>query len=97
MKRWQQAVGALSAVGLAGLWGQGCGSAAEEASSSSAELGSATLVVSQVYGGGGNSGATYKNDFIEIFNRGTSAVSVAGWSVQYTSAGGSSWSQTNLT
>jgi hypothetical protein len=26
--------------------------------------------ISQVYGGGGNAGATYKNDFIEIF-RGT--------------------------
>src|SRR5205085_7038693 len=26
------------------------------------------LAISQVYGGGGNSGATYKNDFIEIFN-----------------------------
>src|SRR5207237_913514 len=28
------------------------------------------VVISQVYGGGGNGGATYKNDFIEIFNRG---------------------------
>jgi hypothetical protein len=28
------------------------------------------VVVSQVYGGGGNSGATYRNDFIELFNRG---------------------------
>src|SRR5437867_12536526 len=29
-----------------------------------------TVVISQVYGGGGNSGATLKNDFIELFNRG---------------------------
>jgi hypothetical protein len=28
----------------------------------------AGLVISQVYGGGGNSGATYKNDFIELLN-----------------------------
>ena len=46
------------------------------------------LVISQVYGGGGNSGATLKNDFIEVFNPGTVAVSVTGWSVQYNSAGG---------
>ncbi len=59
-------------------------------------LGSATLVISQIYGGGGNSGAKYKNDFIEIFNRGATAVSVAGWSVQYASATGSSWSVTAL-
>ncbi len=57
---------------------------------------SPNVVVSQVYGGGGNSGATLKNDFIELFNRGTSAVDMTGWSVQYASAGGSSWQKTNL-
>ena len=52
----------------------------------------AQVVISQVYGGGGNSGATYRNDFIELRNNGASAVSLAGWSVQYTSATGSTWS-----
>jgi uncharacterized protein len=56
-----------------------------------------SVVISQVYGGGGNSGATYKNDFIELHNRGTSAVSLNGWSVQYASAAGTTWSRTNLT
>jgi len=56
-----------------------------------------TIVISQIYGGGGNSGATYTNDFVEIFNRGNSTVSLAGWSVQYTSSGGTgSWSRTPL-
>ncbi len=54
------------------------------------------VVISQVYGGGGNSGATLKNDFIEIFNRGTSTVNLTGWSVQYSSTTGSTWSRTNL-
>jgi hypothetical protein len=36
-----------------------------------AQTGSATIVISQIYGGGGNSGATLRNDFIELFNRGT--------------------------
>jgi hypothetical protein len=45
--------------------------------------------ISQVYGGGGNAGATYKNDFIEIF-RGDTSVDVSAWSVQYASAG-TSW------
>ena len=36
------------------------------------------IVISQVYGGGGNAGALYKNDFIELFNRGASPVSIAG-------------------
>ena len=30
-----------------------------------------SVVISQVYGGGGNTGAAYKNDFIELHNRGT--------------------------
>src|SRR5512137_2848612 len=55
------------------------------------------IVISQVYGGGGNSGATYKNDFIELYNRGTTSVSLSGWSVQYASSSGTSWSKTNLT
>src|SRR5687767_15859521 len=46
------------------------------------------VVISQVYGGGGNSGATYTHDFVELFNRGTTAVSLAGWSIQYASATG---------
>ena len=31
------------------------------------------IVISQVYGGGGNAGATYTNDFIELYNRGSGA------------------------
>lgn len=57
---------------------------------------SSSVVISQVYGGGGNSGATYKNDFIEIFNLGSTSISLDGWSVQYASSTGSSWSATNL-
>jgi uncharacterized repeat protein (TIGR01451 family) len=44
------------------------------------------LVISQIYGGGGNASATYTNDFIEIFNRGNTAVSLNGMSVQYAAA-----------
>jgi hypothetical protein len=46
------------------------------------------LVISQVYGGGGNTGAPYTHDFVEIFNRGAAPVSLAGLSVQYASATG---------
>ncbi len=56
------------------------------------------VLVSEVYGGGGNSGATFKNDFIELYNRSTHAVSLAGWSVQYASATGTgAWGVTPLT
>ncbi len=56
------------------------------------------VVISQVYGGGGNTGTTFKNDFIELFNPGTAPVSVDGWSVQYDSATGTgAWQTTTLT
>jgi len=54
------------------------------------------VVISQLYGAGGNAGATLRNDFVEIFNRGTSTVDLAGWSVQYTSATGTTWQVTPL-
>lgn len=55
------------------------------------------VVISQIYGGGGNTGATYKNDFVELFNRGTTAQSLSGWSVQQASATGTTWTVTALT
>jgi len=55
-----------------------------------------TVIISQIYGGGGNSGADYKNDYIELFNRGTTPVNLNGWSVQYASASGSTWQVTPL-
>ncbi len=58
--------------------------------------GSSNIVISQVYGGGGNSGATYKNDFIELFNLGPTAVDVSTWSVQYASSANAFSYKTNL-
>ena len=47
---------------------------------------SSTIVIDEVYGGGGNSGAPLANDFIELRNIGTAPVSLDGWSVSYASA-----------
>lgn len=49
---------------------------------------SGDIVISQVYGGGGNAGALYTHDFVELFNRGATSVSLSGMSVQYASATG---------
>ena len=64
---------------------------------SPAAAASPDVVISQVYGGGGNSGATYTHDFIELRNAGATAVDLTGWSVQYASAAGTSWQVTTLT
>src|SRR5665811_2217543 len=53
-----------------------------------AQAASTAIVISEVYGGGGNSGAIWKNDFVELYNRSDAAVDVTGWVVQYYSAAG---------
>lgn len=55
------------------------------------------VVISQLYGGGGNSGATFKNDFVELFNRGHTSVDLNGWTIQYAAATSTAtWQVTNL-
>ncbi|MFL6450843.1 MAG: lamin tail domain-containing protein [Bryobacteraceae bacterium] len=56
----------------------------------------AQVVISQIYGGGGNIGATLRNDFIELFNSGSTTVDLSGWTVQYASSTGTSWQTTPL-
>ena len=54
------------------------------------------LVISQIYGGGGNGGALFTNDFIEIFNNSPSVADLSGVSVQYASSSGTTWHKTDL-
>ena len=54
-------------------------------------------VISEVYGGGGNKGAPFTNDFIELYNPTDSAIDLTGWSVEYFSAKGGSGGKHDLT
>jgi endonuclease G len=56
-----------------------------------------SVVISQLYGGGGNAGATLKNDFIEIINHTGAPINLNGWSVQFASATATTWNVTPLT
>ena len=57
---------------------------------------SPNVVIAEVYGGGGNSGAPLDSDFVELFNRGASPVDLTGWKVAYWSAAGTTASTTTL-
>ncbi|WP_105975599.1 endonuclease/exonuclease/phosphatase family protein [Streptomyces geranii] len=60
---------------------------------------STTAVISEVYGGGGNSGATLTRDFVELANAGSEVFDLAGYSVQYlpgSASAGSLWQVTAL-
>ncbi len=65
-------------------------------SASSACLAQSNVVISQIYGGGGNSGAIYENDYVELFNPTAVAQSLAGFSVQYATSTGTSFQVTAL-
>ncbi len=73
-------------------------SLARAAPSCSPIAGTSHVVISQIYGAGGTiTGATYKNDFVELHNRGNVAVDLNGWSVQFANSTESTWISTNLT
>ncbi len=60
-------------------------------------INNADVVISQVYGGGGNfPDAIYRNDFVELYNRSAMAVNIGGWSVQYAPATGSFTSKVDV-
>jgi uncharacterized protein len=66
------------------------------AAASARGSGSGSIVVGEVFAAGGNSGATYTNDYVELFNRGAGAVAIDGWTLQYASAASTSWQATAL-
>lgn len=50
----------------------------------------AGIKINEVYGGGGNTGALYNQDFVELYNSGANSVDINGYSLQYSSAAGTS-------
>jgi hypothetical protein len=47
-----------------------------------------SVVISQVYSNGGNSGSTYQNNYLELFNRTNNPIDFDGWRIYFTSANG---------
>ncbi|MFH6889539.1 ExeM/NucH family extracellular endonuclease [Corynebacterium aurimucosum] len=56
----------------------------------SASVDGSNAVISEVYGGGGNKGAAFNHDFIELYNPTSADLDLTGWSVEYLSASGNS-------
>ncbi|QJU54968.1 ExeM/NucH family extracellular endonuclease [Herbiconiux sp. KACC 21604] len=71
------ATGAVLAAPLVGV-----------ASSAQASVDGTGVVINEAYLKGGSAGAPFSSKFVELYNPGTSAVSLDGWSLQYRSAGG---------
>lgn len=50
-----------------------------------------SVVISQVYGGGGNTGAQFTNDYVELYNPTNAPINIGNWQIAYASASGTSW------
>lgn len=83
-------------MGAAGAMAVTAGVVSVAAGAQAAPSPTAGVVINEVYGGGGNSGATYRQDFIELVNTSSAPVKIDGWSVQYASATGTSYTPTPL-
>lgn len=55
------------------------------------------VVISEAYGGGGNSGAAYTHDFIELYNPTDADIDLTGYTVEYFSGKGGSGGKATLT
>ena len=60
-----------------------CAMIAALACAASLAAASSDVVISQFYTYGGMSGAAFKHDYVELFNRGATPVDVTGWSIQH--------------
>jgi predicted extracellular nuclease len=47
---------------------------------------STTIVISEVYGAGGNAGSPFTADYVELFNLSATSQTLTGWSIQYASS-----------
>nr|MBA3821387.1 lamin tail domain-containing protein [Deltaproteobacteria bacterium] len=72
------------------------GSSTSATGITTAATGVTHLVISQVYGGGGNTGAPFTHDFVELHNPTGAAISVDGMSVQYGGPSATTWAATAL-
>lgn len=77
------ATAAIAALALAGL-----GAAGPVAHAAAVPT---DVLINEVYGGGGNSGAPFTHDFVELKNTGSDPVRLDGSSLQYAARGGSSF------
>ena len=79
-------VGALLAAGLV----------AGGAPPPAAAVAGPSVVISQIYGGGGNANATFTHDFVELFNRGDTAQNLDTFAIQKASVTGTTWQVEDL-
>ncbi len=86
----RKSLGAAFAIALA------AGTVSVIAPTASAAPDGSNVVINEVYGGGGNTGSVFSNDFVELYNPTGKDIDVTGWVLDQQSASGGSGSKTTL-
>ena len=81
-------LGRLARAAAAAIAGAGLAAGALVAAPALASTDGTGVVINEAYLSGGSAGAAFTNKFVELYNPGDSAVSLAGWSLQYRPATG---------
>mgnify|MGYP001508123814 FL=1 len=71
-------------------------SAALAMPTATAAIDGSAAVISEVYGGGGNKGAAFTHDFIELYNPTDAPIDLSGYTVEYFSASGNTGGKVEL-
>ncbi|MGV0344810.1 ExeM/NucH family extracellular endonuclease, partial [Corynebacterium lehmanniae] len=87
----RKSLGAAFAIALA------AGTVSVVAPTASAAPDGSNVVINEVYGGGGNKGATYTHDFVELYNPTDQEIDLEGWTVDQCAKGGSCHGKATLT
>ncbi|WP_070844569.1 ExeM/NucH family extracellular endonuclease [Corynebacterium sp. HMSC034A01] len=80
----RKSLGAAFAIALA------AGTVSVVAPTASAAPDGSNVVINEAYGGGGNSGAAYTHDFVELYNPTDKDIDITGWTLDQQSAKGGS-------
>ncbi|MCZ9290972.1 ExeM/NucH family extracellular endonuclease [Corynebacterium lehmanniae] len=91
MSTSRKSLGAAFAIALA------AGTVSVVAPTASAAPDGSNVVINEVYGGGGNKGATYTHDFVELYNPTDQEIDLEGWTVDQCAKGGSCHGKATLT
>ena len=91
MSTSRKSLGAALAIALA------AGTVSVVAPTASAAPDGSNVVINEVYGGGGNKGATYTHDFVELYNPTDQEIDLEGWTVDQCAKGGSCHGKATLT
>ncbi len=68
-----------------------CGNSAQCTMHVQVSAGTPALKISQVFAGGGGTGAVYVRDYVELYNAGTGAAFMSNWALQLTTSTGTTW------